>query len=870
MYQNDSVNSQQSEKSERDSLTGSHYTIPQMIMSGTLKDGGREGYRACIQRYCILRITRLNIMNSTLSAASLIITVRIEKTKRTLRSVPIDFKPGEPNNLDFCFAFNYLHNLKPPYDILRIALLENNKKKTQREHKLLGYAYVNMAQVLHHPVDEELQLFIPKEKKQEREERKGEREQRKQEKEARKKEKRDLKGGRIAPVLKEDNKGLEAKFDEHTIGSPQQRELEALTRSFSGRNFAVEKPFATMQTSITLYPEEVDSPQDAQEWDDELMDALMVDLRDEVSSDDEDMYDSDESASDGDQDAPNFGPALMLSPTNSGTEKTTEQTLAEQMRSRFRHARDKKQTSRRLNFNYKKYLKLPRGAQQKSHHGEHHEHTEIENDEFKFDKEDISLGASSESSDEEYESSDDMRQYSPPSKRQPSHSVSESYTKPITPNFVSAIEGFSAAISSSPVRKSFTLDTPPPSPNTRHHLVNDINLVFLIDSQKKKGKRLEDCLRYNIDTWKKQVFGVKNTNDIGSIMNALVSHKARATMRDSKDYPLQSSDNLGQSTNQAQNSANNLRLVIAGGDGFLNNILRAFVDITSKKPKGWQEFRFYLIPIGSKNDVAMHLASIDPLYRTLFFTQEWKAFGKSDLNEEQMLDAERRIHRYVDEAQVNFPFQIGEALLNQVSGGTGPAPKVSVPFLKGIQIGVKEAENIGGVPPSPTLEVVENMDLQLDYWIPKKKGEQHKEVKAFQFVAVTRLPAVATALNIEPENKPTASTFSLLVQLKDKSKKERVKDALKLGGKKEEGAPHVSSKISRMLCSLPSEKEKDAAHHTGFKILIDGIEWVGVKFVSLSAEWPSHTKTFPVQIFKPISYTAANASSGSNLVAQKT
>jgi hypothetical protein len=48
-------------------------------------------------------------------------------------------------------------------------------------------------------------------------------------------------------------------------------------------------------------------------------------------------------------------------------------------------------------------------------------------------------------------------------------------------------------------------------------------------------------------------------------------------------------------------------------------------------------------------------------------------------------------------------------------------------------------------------------------------------VKTFQFSAITRLPAVANALHIEPEYKPTATTFSLIVQFKDKSKMEKMK-----------------------------------------------------------------------------------------------
>lgn len=49
-----------------------------------------------------------------------------------------------------------------------------------------------------------------------------------------------------------------------------------------------------------------------------------------------------------------------------------------------------------------------------------------------------------------------------------------------------------------------------------------------------------------------------------------------------------------------------------------------------------------------------------------------------------------------------------------------------------------------------------------------------KEIKSFGLAAITRLPGVASGLHIEPENRPTRDTFSLLVHLKDKSTKEKM------------------------------------------------------------------------------------------------
>ena len=69
----------------------------------------------------------------------------------------------------------------------------------------------------------------------------------------------------------------------------------------------------------------------------------------------------------------------------------------------------------------------------------------------------------------------------------------------------------------------------------------------------------------------------------------------------------------------------------------MNLLLRSYVDICSKRPKGWQVFMFYILPIGTvnliivdsitlgkQNDLCGHLASLDSHYRQLFFTPEWK------------------------------------------------------------------------------------------------------------------------------------------------------------------------------------------------------------------------------------------------------
>lgn len=73
---------------------------------------------------------------------------------------------------------------------------------------------------------------------------------------------------------------------------------------------------------------------------------------------------------------------------------------------------------------------------------------------------------------------------------------------------------------------------------------------------------------------------------------------------------------------EIQNSI--IRIVICGGDSYVNHILRTYGDILSKRSRGMQTPVFYLVPTGKKNDVALHIASVDSVYRNLFFSTDWR------------------------------------------------------------------------------------------------------------------------------------------------------------------------------------------------------------------------------------------------------
>lgn len=67
--------------------------------------------------------------------------------------------------LDFSFSFHYLHSLKFPPDRLRIMLQNKSKKRTTREHRILGMVEIDMSRILQRQLDDELILYIPQKKR---------------------------------------------------------------------------------------------------------------------------------------------------------------------------------------------------------------------------------------------------------------------------------------------------------------------------------------------------------------------------------------------------------------------------------------------------------------------------------------------------------------------------------------------------------------------------------------------------------------------------------------------------------------------------------------------------------------------------------
>lgn len=66
-----------------------------------------------------------------------------------------------------------------------------------------------------------------------------------------------------------------------------------------------------------------------------------------------------------------------------------------------------------------------------------------------------------------------------------------------------------------------------------------------------------------------------------------------------------------------------IKVVIAGGDSFVNAVLRHYVDLLSFRPPDWQNYlRFLIVPLGS-NSLSKYLGSVDSKY-SMLFGEEWR------------------------------------------------------------------------------------------------------------------------------------------------------------------------------------------------------------------------------------------------------
>ncbi|KAG5336338.1 PACS2 protein, partial [Acromyrmex charruanus] len=310
-----------------------------------------------------------------------------------------------------------------------------------------------------------------------------------------------------------------------------------------------------------------------------------------------------------------------------------------------------------------------------------------------------------------------------------------------------------------------------------------------------------------------------------------------------------------------------IKVIIAGGDSFINTVLRHYVDLLSFRPPDWQNYmKFLVVPLGS-NTLTRYLSSIDTKYSKLF-GDEWKELLEREGGGSNECAA--RASEYLVTANTILLLPIAEAMVTYRE--TDDSSQIFIPFINDVRVGCPDSSSstsvdleesnvsMSGSPPSlpppslpvptpgkltppsspnvgqPAREGWEPVELQLDYWSKQTQGEKGKSTlrQAFRALHVQRLPSLGEVPG-----------HHLSMNFTTKEKKQKI---MRLGKKKEkekENEPKSQSVdgVTRLICSAKT-------HNIPLRVSIDGTEWYGVKFFQLSAQWQTHIKTFPIALLE--------------------
>lgn len=101
-------------------------------------------------------------------------------------------------------------------------------------------------------------------------------------------------------------------------------------------------------------------------------------------------------------------------------------------------------------------------------------------------------------------------------------------------------------------------------------------------------------------------------------------------------------------------------MVIAGGDSFVNAVLRHYVDLLSFRPPDWQNYlKFLVVPLGS-NTLSKYLSSIDTKY-SMLFGDEWKELLEREGG--GVSEGAARVSEYLVAAGTTLLLPIAEAMV---------------------------------------------------------------------------------------------------------------------------------------------------------------------------------------------------------------
>ncbi|XP_033734085.1 phosphofurin acidic cluster sorting protein 2-like isoform X3 [Pecten maximus] len=351
--------------------------------------------------------------------------------------------------------------------------------------------------------------------------------------------------------------------------------------------------------------------------------------------------------------------------------------------------------------------------------------------------------------------------------------------------------------------------------------------------------------------------------------------------------------------NSNSKSPHPVKVGIAGGDGYINSVLRPYVEQFSAKPHDWQNYvRFLVIPFGA-SCIGKHLGALDNTYSSLFLDSLWKdTFEKPEISKLDSQEILNRVSKYLSNANGLLQIPISEAMVMcRGRSSDDESSQMFLPFLSEVKIGNPEVLNasvdlddsscmvnspsLSSSPPSamilldkpketqtppssPSVNLTptnqsqgstsgqtglgELMELQVDYWTATNKPDSSektdkaskKDSNKSSLKTTFRSLQVqrTTQLPISPCDSQSAC-FSMVVVTREKKQK-----IMRLGKKAKEieSKSQVVEGINRLICTSKSQ-------NYSLRVMVDGTEWRGIKFFQLSSQWQTHIKSFPVVVF---------------------
>nr|XP_050867678.1 phosphofurin acidic cluster sorting protein 2 isoform X2 [Vespula vulgaris] len=800
----------------------------------------------CIPRLCSLTLTRLVILRPLGSdLTSIIIAVKMQSSKRTLRSNEMIIPTGGmlDTELELQFALQYPHFLKRDGNKLLILLQRRKryKNRTMLGYKTLAEGVINMAQVLQKQMDLELELISDKAEKY---------------------------GGHSVALARVSVVALSSQpvdHDKRLINDPNERLCQEYSDEEEEFSSEAEAEGSDSEPTLEVHRRKSRGkiPTNARQRNlKQKFIALLKRFR--VSEDlDHDQEEIGQKLSGGDmeieelfdelEDLSDSGPELDTMSVSS-TPKPSLRPFFSSSRSLLTppHSVTRGEADNNAMSTVNQHYVGSQPAKEKQHIGHVTSERGVDRQ-----SDDSSRRADSDSHPENWT---DHEANDPPS------IVAGSPPKSEQPNKNESSDRRS---------RLFTRDrgTPGSSKSKKHSLSVDLKPSGDSSSSEPRKALVEQLSRVLPDDSLPEAVSLVSLADPGgAVLAARLQERNHKVLTTASPADIRATftclvTRIQKFCNSSAKPPSPVKVVIAGGDSFVNAVLRHYVELLSFKPPDWQNYlRFLVVPLGS-NTLSKYLSSVDAKYSVLF-GDEWKELLEREGGGAS--EGAARVSEYVAATNSTLPLPIAEAMVTYRE--TDDSSQIFIPFVNDVRVGCPDSSSstsvdleesnitMSGSPPSlppaglpipppgrltppsspnvgqPVREGWEPVELQLDYWSKQTQGDKGKNTlrQAFRVLHVQRLPPLGEAPG-----------HHLSMNYTTKEKKQKI---MRLGKKKEkekenEPKSQTVDGVTRLICSAKT-------HNIPLRVSIDGTEWYSVKFFQLSAQWQTHIKTFPLALFE--------------------